>query len=469
MRRVVTDVLVAAGLFWLAGGQYRAATGVVQLCDSGYSLAVVEQFFRTKSVDLSGLIPADPTDRESLAWYDPNSDLPYQLVRVENPDDPFGPPRVYYGYPLGSSVLSAPFVRWYVGKGQSSIRDDGTLDPVAEGKLQVKIAARVAAATVAAIYVLVRFFCPPFAAGLVAVGFGFGSPVYSTLSRALWSHTWQVLLLSLAVVVLVAARRLRGRPFWWTELPLGVVLGTLLFWAVAVRPHAVVSAAAVGVYLLGWHRRLIPTTVVAGTAWAVGFVAVVHREFGTLTPPSVYAAGAVDGKDVFNRLFWLMASPSRGLLVYCPFLVVVGWLLIAYRRELIDRSLLVPAGLAVVGYVALFSAYEGWHAGSSYGPRYFSDVIPWFVLATAMAVGAMVRSSAVGVPWQKVVESIVLAAAFGWGVFVHHRGANAVETWEWNYLAAKLGQDGAVKDWSHPQFLAGLTYRVLPDGSVADP
>jgi hypothetical protein len=453
MRRALTNVALAVGLFWLAHGQFRHATGVVQLCDSGYSLAVSERLLTAGSADLAPAVPADP---KASPWYSPDTNLPYQLVRIGD--------SVYYGYPLGSSVLSVPFVRTYVRRGLSVFRPDGALDPGAEGAAQQKIAAKVAAATVVLFFAAARFYCPPVWAALVAAGVGFGSPVYSTLSRALWSHTWQVFLLAAAVVVLVAARRVKDRSSWIIDLPSGMLLGTMLSGAVAVRPHAAISAVAVGVYLLGWHRRLIPGTLLAGVVMAAGYMSLSYHAFGTPTPPSVYAAGAIDGRDVLNRFAWLMASPSRGLLVYCPYLVAVGYLLVGYRRQLADRSLLVPAGLAVAGYVAVFSAYDGWHAGSSYGPRYFSDVIPWFALASAMAVGAAYRSA---VPqWRKAAEGVVLATAVGWAVFVHHRGANAVAAWEWNYLAARVGQDGAAKDWAHPQFLAGLTYRVLPDGSV---
>lgn len=468
MRRRAVDAAVAAGLFWASHALFRHASGVIQLCDSAYSLAVSERLLNAGSVDLSPAIPADPAARRALTWYTPYTDLPYQLVRTPDPRQPGDTPRVYYGYPLGSSVLSVPFVRGYARRGMSVFRPDGALDPGVEGLIQQRIAAKVAAATVVGFYAVARFFCPPLLAALVAAGVGFGSPVFSTLSRSLWSHTWQVLLLTLAVATLLAARRSRGRPFWRTDLPLGLWLGTLIFWAAFVRPHTAISAAAVGVYLVGWHRRLIPGTLVAGAAWAAGFVPVSLHAFGTPTPPSVYAAGAIDGQDVLDRFTWLMASPSRGLLVYCPYLIGVGFLLVAYRRELRDRPLLVPAGLSVFGYVAVFSAYDGWHAGSSYGPRYFADVMPWFALISAIAVGALAKSPVVGLSWRKVAEGAVLAAAVGWAVFVHYRGANSVAAWEWNYLAIRAGQDGAVKDWHHPQFLAGLTFRVLPDGSVED-
>ena len=186
--------------------------------------------------------------------------------------------------------------------------------------------------------------------------------------------------------------------------------------------------------------------------------------FGTPLPPSVYDPNAIDGQNMLRRFAWLMASPSRGLLVFCPYLAVVGGMLIAFRRHIPDVALLLPAGVAVAVHTAIFSAYNGWHAGYSYGPRYFCDVLPWFVLATAVAVRAMI--DAPGMRLRKGFAVAALAVCFAWGGFVHARGANSVKAWMWNDRVNAVSDEAAVTDWRHPQFLAGLTFEVMPDGSI---
>src|SRR5947209_6118287 len=123
-----------------------------------------------------------------------------------------------------------------------------------------------------------------------------------------------------------------------------------------------------------------------------------------------------------------MASPSRGVLLYCPYVAAVGLILVGFRKHLTDAGLLLPTGLAVAGHTALLACYNGWHGGSSYGPRYFCDVLPWFVLATAIAVRGLLNvipSLTVGVR-PRLLAALLLVACFGWGVFVHSRGANSV-------------------------------------------
>jgi hypothetical protein len=344
---------------------------------------------------------------------------------------------------------------------------DGRPNPKAEEEVQLRIAARVAAGVVVLSFVLARFFCPPVAALLVGAGFAFGSPVWSTLARGLWSHTWMAFWLTAAIVCLAARRQVR-EPTWRTDSLLGLVLGTCLFWAVFVRAQGVLSAFAIGASLVLFHRRLFVITAITGGLWTAGLVLASLNYFGTAMPPSVYSAGSIDGRDVLSRFAWLMVSPSRGLFVYCPYLLVVGAMLVRYRKHLPHAPLLLPAGLAVTAQTAVFACYNGWHGGSSYGPRYFCDVLPWFVLATAIAVGGLLNAPPAPRPWRRAAVAAALVLGFGWGVFVHRHGANSIPAWYWNHRAAAVGEEAAVKEWDHPQFLAGLTFEVNPDGSVTD-
>ena len=80
----------------------------------------------------------------------------------------------------------------------------------------------------------------------------------------------------------------------------------------------------------------------------------------------------------------------------------------------------------------------------------------------------MLNAPADGFRWRKVAAAALLAACFGWGGYVHARGANSVKAWFWNARAAAVPHEDAVKDWRHPQFLAGVTFEVLLDGSVRE-
>ena len=77
--------------------------------------------------------------------------------------------------------------------------------------------------------------------------------------------------------------------------------------------------------------------------------------------------------------------------------------------------MLLPA-LSCGAYLDIFSMYNGWHAGSSHGPRYFSDLMPWFSAnRRVMVVDAMCRADSSR--WRKGLEEMLLAITFAWAIW----------------------------------------------------
>lgn len=458
--RLALDVALLALVTFASFRLYRSGDGVPQMTDACYSLAVSQRLVEDGKIGLGPHVPTDPAALKSFPGYALELGRPYHLIRLKSdPDGGF-----YYGYPLGSSVLSAPLVAYYAhGRGFSAFDAAGLYSLEAETKLHLRVTAVVTAACVGVIFLIARSFLPAVIAAAFAFGFATATMAWSTLSRCLWSHTWTVLLTALAVLILVrlakrTAATLRG------DLLAGVGLGVLMVAIYLTRPQAALTNLGILAFLIVWYRR---TFLIAGVSAALtgGIVAAIcWPTFGTLTPPTVYSPGSIDWLDTSRRFVGILVSPSRGLLVFCPYLVIFLYLLAAYRRSIPCTRLMLPAGVAVLGYVVVFTGYEGWHAGYSYGPRYFSDVLPWFALGGVLAIAALLEAPASRV--RKGIETGVLLLCIAWGIFVHSRPAVSMQAWEWNYSCRTDDEHiRLVTDWNHPQFLAGLTYRVASDGS----
>ena len=113
---------------------------------------------------------------------------------------------------------------------------------------------------------------------VVALGAAFGTQIWSTATRGLWSHTWEIFLLGLAVDSILQSDHGRApmHPVW---------LATLLAWSYFVRPTGSVPIAVVTIYLLLAHRAIVITYVITGAIWLAAFVAYSSRVFGTWLPP----------------------------------------------------------------------------------------------------------------------------------------------------------------------------------------
>src|SRR5205807_6943523 len=110
-----------------------------------------------------------------------------------------------------------------------------------------------------------------------------------------------------------------------------------------------------------------------------------------------YALGKAPN-EIFFRRDWsgvpgLLVSPTRGLLVFTPFLIFVPVGLIQRLRTSSSRALAVALSLAVVAQLLLYSQTD-WRAGVSWGPRYLTDLLPimmWMLAPAPLVLRPLAR------------------------------------------------------------------------------
>ncbi len=361
--------------------------------------------------------------------------------------------RLYYHLPPGSSVLSAPFVAAFNLVGVSAAGQDGSYDPRGEVMIEAGLAALLMAALAVIFFYTARLVLPLGWSVAVALGAAFGTQVYSTASRALWSDTWGILLLGVVVLLLLrteaAGRKLNP-----------VLLASLLAWTYFVRPTFSVHIAAVSVYVFIFHRRLFLAYTLTGAAWLALFVCYSWLHFGRLLP-SYYSASRLEFGSFWEALAGNLVSPARGLLVYVPVLLYVAFLLVRYRATLSHRRLVWLTAAIIAVHLVAISSFNHWWGGHSFGPRFSTGLVPWLVLLAVLGIKAMLD-------WR---EQHAAASRAGWraqlacgaallliSMFINTRGATSHATWLWNMRPAEIDQHPErLWDWSQPQFLAGIT------------
>jgi hypothetical protein len=282
---------------------------------------------------------------------------------------------------------------------------------------------------------------------IIAVGSGLGTPVWSTASRGMWAHTWEIMLGSLVAYLLLSAE-LRPRPI----RPL--VLSTLLSWMFFVRPTGAVPIVFVCGYVYTRRRSEFALLVGIGAAWAAAFVAYSWSVFGTLMPfyyLSFVWPSPWESPPPFQRviaLYGSLVSPSRGIFIYCPVVVWVLWASARFRQSIETRALASVALLTAAGIWLLIILQRDWPGGACYGPRLFTDAVPWLVLLAIMAIAAIPRLN------RTVRNPMIAAGAFLMllSIAMNAIGAFSFETMAWNFTGPV---PEIMLDWSRPQFLAG--------------
>jgi hypothetical protein len=296
-------------------------------------------------------------------------------------------------YPVVTPLLVAPLylpaVIWLNAHGW----EQPHVDRVAE--LMEKVSASLLASIASVLMFLVlrreglRWGLP------LAIAFAFGTNTWMISSQALWQHGAGELLIALALLLVISS----GSPVRHA------LLGAVCVFMVANRPPDALVAGAIVLFTF-WSRRRSALWLLAGAALPLAALLYYNLDF-----IGHYAGGYALGKNPnkeFFKLNWsgvagLLVSPTRGLLVFSPFLIFIPWGLIRRLRTPGSRGLAVALSIAVAAQFLLYSQAD-WRAGVAWGPRWLTDLLPimvWMLapvplllrpLARGLLIGAMVAS-----------------------------------------------------------------------------
>jgi len=297
-------------------------------------------------------------------------------------------------------------------------------DPAAAWLLAKLTAALLTAASVVLIYLSAVGFATRARALLVAGAYAFGTCVWTISSQSLWQQTPEIFFLSLAMFALV-----RVQAPWWR----GALAGFALSAAAACRP----TAALVGAVVLAWlafsDRRALPAFVLAAVPLAAGVLAYnafyfgAPLDFGQLAAGERVAQFKTGSAQLWQTPLWLgaaglLASPSRGLLIYSPFLgaafagAVLVWRDPRYRQ-------LRLLSVAVAALWAPAFVWFDWWGGWAYGYRPIVDSVPLLALLCLPALEWLLERPA----WRAV-----FVATLAWSVLVQVLGVFIYSPWGWN-------------------------------------
>jgi hypothetical protein len=285
-------------------------------------------------------------------------------------------------------------------------------------------------------------------AALVALGFGLGTNAWPTASQALWGHECVLAGLALAVLCLTPdTSGLKTSHLWlaaagssiagaarYQVAPIIIALAFSVFVrrrrardAAALLPLAACAAAMIGLNLAWFGRPL---------GAMVGLEAAVH--------PKIHGVSGPFSDAPLTGALGLLVSPSRGLLIFSPVVLVALAGFGAMRKEG-WRSDLRWWALAAAAQIALYACYSVWWGGYTYGPRYLIDVLP--LLTPLAAAGTVVlRKSRI---W-----SALAAGALAWSIALAATGAFCYPAEAWNTSPSNIDLDHRrLWDWRDPQFV----------------
>jgi hypothetical protein len=306
-------------------------------------------------------------------------------------------------------------------------------------RVLIVVMERVSAATLTALsavfvfLALCRIVDRRWAIGL-ALTYGFGTSAWSISSQALWPHALAALSIAIVSAVFLAPR---AGTLAIAAAGIAAALG------VANRPPMIVFAALAAFEVWRRDRRQLiafaALPAIGAAALLVYNLSVFHASVGAYQRLNLFSASVLTG------IAGLFVSPNRGLVVYTPIMAFAfaG----AARAWRVGppwmRLLIIGTGL----HVAIYGAFSEWWAGYTFGPRYFTDVLPVLTLFLAYAL----------VPrWRRPAARAVAALLIAYGIAVQIVGVYFADD-DWNRHPFPLERrPNRVWDWSDLQIARAL-------------
>lgn len=209
----------------------------------------------------------------------------------------------------------------------------------------------------------------------LALAFAFGTNTWMISSQALWQHGTGELLLALALLLVTSP----------TSALRTIVLGAVCVLMAANRPPDTLIAAPIALFAV-WKQRQHLVWLIAGAAlpmaavlyYNVYFIGHIAGAYALGKPPESFFQLGLSG------IAGLLISPARGLLIFTPFLIFIPLGLRERLRNPESKNLALMLTFAVVMQLLLYSQLD-WRAGVSWGPRWFTDMLPILVWMVAPA------------------------------------------------------------------------------------
>jgi hypothetical protein len=371
--------------------------------------------------------------------------------------------RTYYEYPPGVMLSALPFVAGAEALfslmtpvlprmgtfGEEALawlalfRSTGWMDAGRYNRTEQLIASFYVCAATALLFLALKRRVSASAALVTVVLFALGTTAFSSASRVLWQHGPGLFAIA-CVLVLVARPEQTGRTAFLTGLSVALTY--------VCRPtHSITVLVITGLFVLRFRPRLLAYFAGAAVV-AVPFCAYNLSIYGALLSPYYRHTLSIEGYRFWRALAANLVSPSRGLFVFSPFLVLalVGFFQ-KWRRKTLEPYEKAFALIVCLHWVAI-SSFAIWWAGHSIGPRFFTDVLPYIVYFVAFPVQALLEA-----PRRHRVLGTVLAVTAAFSVLLHWRASNSYDVHNWNSYPEDVDRRPArCWDWKDAQFLRAI-------------
>ncbi len=345
--------------------------------------------------------------------------------------------KVFYFYPIGTSLLSIPIVAVAKLAGYNfSKKEDDTLWQ-----------SLIASLCVSVIFILLIVLAQLHVSFTKAVVFSFltciGSSIISSLGLALWSFNFELILLLLSFIHI-------SKTYSQPQAINGYKLGVLMFFSWLCRPSALVIFGIIGLWLFVVNKKELLKYSIIAIVLFIPFAIYSEINYHIIVPPyyhPLFWSYMISNESFLSKLAAVLVSPARGFFVFTPVFILpfVG----LFIKDVRKNSLFLIAFFWFILHCIMLARQANWWGGWSFGPRLFTDaLIPVFIMLVITYTKLKERKAVI-----YFTLFVVLSLP---GIAIHTiKGAYDINTKDWNDCPA-IDENISYYKWNtdYLQFLA---------------
>lgn len=159
--------------------------------------------------------------------------------------------------------------------------------------------------------------------------------------------------------------------------------------------------------------------------------------------------------NAINSFFGLLISPNRGLLIFSPIclIAILGISGIKKMKKKNMQYFFILMAISVLGQIIAYSFYNMWWGGYSYGPRFLTGMLPFFMMFLGIYFDEFSKTTWTQKSIRKYFIIFVISIFICWSVFVQIVGAFYYPNDCWDCTPSIDSHPQRLWDWNDSQIL----------------
>lgn len=276
---------------------------------------------------------------------------------------------------------------------------------------------------------------------IIAFIYAFCTSSWSTSSRALWQHGPSMLMLSITIYLLLIDREKRI-PIHYIAIPLAI--------SFIIRPTNSITIIFISIYIIIFRRKNFLKYIFVSLPFIVFFFYYNYSVYGSFISNYYQSDRLFIAQSFLEAIIGNIFSPSRGLFIFSSILLlsIIGFFRCVFYSKINALELFFV--FIIICHWLLISCFFPWWAGHSYGPRFFSDMVPFFMYFLCLFFEPVIPLPSL----KKIVVFAIIAPLFIFSFYINYKGAFSNSVYEWNVNPTNINSDpGRLWEWDDLQFL----------------